>query len=224
MTDDQAQKPSYQPQAPNYDPQAPDYNPQKPDAQPREAGDAEDRLEKLKTLLNFSDDGYWEQYKNGYKQANFDLGGMISAREILLEAERDALNQNYDQLLASRRQIANENVALSARVAELERQKQAAGHDKILSQLSAAKARAEDMRCQLSVQTDELVSANQRISEMQRKWNAEVEEYEKSEQRLVAALEDVKRELRDVQTPSNTIARKCYDLAEAALKEHKGGA
>ena len=41
------------------------------------------RLSQLKEFLNFSDDGYWLQYQNGYKQAEQDF---ISKVDRLTEA------------------------------------------------------------------------------------------------------------------------------------------
>lgn len=48
------------------------------------------RLEQLKELLNFKDDGFFAQYCNGYKQAEIDLKPKIKRLTEALEWYRDA--------------------------------------------------------------------------------------------------------------------------------------
>ena len=72
-----------------------------------------ERLERLKELLNFSDGGHWDQYKNGYMQAEIDCE--ISKENALINLDQK-LGREHESKLS---ELQKENAALTRKGEEL---------------------------------------------------------------------------------------------------------
>ncbi len=57
-----------------------------------------ERLERLKELLNFTDGGHWDQYCNGYRQAEIDSGNALVNLDQKLGMELSAAQSKITEL------------------------------------------------------------------------------------------------------------------------------